>query len=459
MKQNFNQMVLSSQALGGYAKRLVSYLLFAGSLLVFSCQKSTEVRTGPESLSKQDDPGNNGWQSPNQVLAWNLAIQQAYTFPIGAGAPPPVLSRLFALYHIAMHDALNSIKPKYATYAYHGRDKDADPDMAVAQAVHDVLKAAGPQGAGFQPFTDLLNGTLTQVPDGDAKTRGIALGKAVAEAVLQRRAPDMPYLALFYSTIPANGTMPGAYRYIAPLNTCAIAGFHLQQTWVIPSASFFRPGPPDDVNSDAYAQDYNEVKAYGAINSTVRSAEQTEIGVFWAENSSRGWNAVVRDIIEQRPGNSMDAWKTARLLALMHLAIADGYISVFDAKIFYYYWRPISAIQLGDTDGNPNTVGDPNWKPVLGTPAVGEYSSAHALTGAAAGRVIERFFGTSQLSFTTTSGYLPGTRSYTNLRDAIRDNSLSRIYIGYHFRKAVEVGEASGFEIGDYIFERGLKER
>ncbi|ULQ57771.1 phosphatase PAP2 family protein [Flavihumibacter rivuli] len=438
---------------------MVSFLVIGFMIMGTACQKPAEPLVTPEEVQAIAQKDNNGWHSPDVVMAWNNAIQTAYTYPVGVGFPPPIISRFFAMYHVAMHDALNNIKPKYATYAYHQRDKDADPDAAVAQAVHDVLKQIGPQGAGFQPFTNLLSGTLAAIPDGDAKTRGIALGKAVAAALLAKRSADAPFLNLNYPTAPPNGDEPGEYRYLPPFNTFALAGFHLQQTWVIPSGDYFRPGPPYAINSDEYTNDYNEVKDYGSLNSTARSPEQSEIGVFWAENSSRGWNSITRDIILKRPGKSMDAWKTARLLALVHMAIADGYINVFDTKIHYNYWRPISAIRLGESDGNPNTSGDPNWTPVLLTPAVGEYSSAHALTGAAAGRVLMRFFGTDRLPFTTNSGYWPTPRSYSSMATAIRDNSLSRIYIGYHFRKAVDEGQKTGYQLGDYVYEHGLAEQ
>jgi hypothetical protein len=124
----------------------------------------------------------------------------------------------------------------------------------------------------------------------------------------------------------------------------------------------------------------------------------------------------------------------------------------------YYYWRPISAIHEGDDDGNPDTVGDLNWESQLPTPPVGEYPSAHAMTGSAAGVVLIQEFG-EDVSFTINSGYLSGTRSFNNIYEAISENSLSRIYIGYHFRKAVEVGEEKGYEIGVYVYENTLKEK
>jgi hypothetical protein len=369
------------------------------------------------------------------------------------------------MYHVAMHDALNCVKPKYRTYAYHARDKDAHPDAAVAQAAYDVALAIGKvQGdpadiINKAGFAALLTSTLDAIPDGDAKTRGVELGHRVAAAIVALRNADNPLILVRDpANQPPNGTLPGQYRYLPPLEY-ALPRFHLQQTWALSAASQFRSPVPYAIPSPEYATDFDEVKQLGQLNSAFRTPEQTEIGVFWAENSSRGWNAIALDIIGNRPGRSMDAWKTARLLALMHVAIADAYIGVFDDKVFYNYWRPISAIRLADTDGNSATVGDPTWAPQLNTPAVGEYPSAHAISGAAAGQVMIRFFGNSRLPFTVNSGYLPTTlRTYKNMHDAIRDNSLSRIYIGYHFRKAIDEGQVAGYKVGDWIFDHVLGE-
>jgi hypothetical protein len=221
----------------------------------------------------------------------------------------------------------------------------------------------------------------------------------------------------------------------------------------------FLPGPPDEINSAGYTSDYNEVMTLGSLTGSTRNADQSEIGVFWAENSSRGWNGVARDVIASRPPHSMDAWKTARLLALMHSAIGDSYISIFDSKMHYYYWRPISAIRLGNSDGNEATVGNPTWTPVLITPPIGEYPSAHAIGGAAAGGILIRFFNKDNFPINADSGYTPGIiRQYDKISDAVRENSLSRIYIGYHFRKAIDVGEETAYALADYIIENALQE-
>lgn len=397
-------------------------------------------------------------QSPAMVLTWNQAIEDLYTFPVGSGYSPPLIARVVAMYHLAMHDALNCITPRYQTYVGVPRDKKANADAAVAQAVYEMLVALKLPNQNLDGMTALHQSSLNSIPDGDAKTRGIALGHAVTEAILAQRSGDAPYLNLNYAPLPPQGTNPGEYRYLGPLQY-ALAGYHLLTPFFLTNQDQFLPEAPFAVNSSSYTADYNEVKSFGPLTGSSRTPDQSEIGVFFAENSSRGWNTVAREVIDSRPPNSLNAWNAARLLALMHVAIADSYISVFDSKFHYYYWRPISAIRLGDTDGNDNTVGDQTWTPVLSTPPIGEYPSAHAISGSAAGGILIRFFGTDNYDLDLDSGYVPGViRHYDKISDAVLHNSVSRIYIGYHFRKAVEVGEASGYELADYIFENALQE-
>ena len=432
-----------------------------------SCQKIDFPKLGKD--EKNGD--SKGWTSPDVVIAFSEALQKAYTYPDprkvpGPQSPPPLITRPFAMYHVAMHDALNCIKPRFKTYAYHTVDHRADPDAAVAQAAYETALALGNIGPDPAPIVgkaglaDLLKATLDRIPEGEAKQRGVELGKKVAAAVLSKREADKPFLNVVDPAFaPPNGTVPGEYRYLPPFNY-ALPRFHEQPTWVIREASQFRAPVPYTINSGAYTKDYNEVKSLGRFNSADRTPEQTEIGVFWAENSSRGWNAIALDIIRSRPGRSMDAWKSARTLAIMHIALVDAYIGVFEGKVFYNYWRPISAITLGDTDGNDQTSGDPGWVPELATPPVGEYPSAHAMSGAAAGMVLMRIFATPKLPFRINSGYLPDTyRSYQDMQKAIRDNSLSRIYIGYHFRKAIDEGEKAGYKLGNWVYEHALQER
>lgn len=437
----------------------IGRLIFSLALFLWFSGCYPELQTVPVRKNMTWDQGENLKDSPTVLLKWSHQIEKAYTYPIGTGISPPLAARLFAIYHTAMHDALNSVDPRYKTYASQAEDKKADPNAALIQAVYEVLEKLGPStGPHKNSIDSLYTATMGEIKAGDKKERGIAIGKSVAEAILAKRSSDSPYLALTgYNPTPASGTEPGVFKYILPLNY-ALAGYHLQQTWVITSADQYRPEAPYAINSPEYTADYNEVKALGELNSTEVTEDQRYLGLFWAENSSRGWNRITREVLLQR-NKYYNIWETARLFALVHIAIADSYIAVFDSKIHFNYWRPITAIRNGDTDGNDDTIGNTTWNSSLATPPVGEYPSAHAISGSAAGGVLIRFFGTANIPFTTDSGYMPIPRSFNSITDAVRENSLSRIYIGYHFRKAIDVGEEKGYEIADYVFSNGLRKK
>ncbi len=222
------------------------------------------------------------------------------------------------------------------------------------------------------------------------------------------------------------------------------------------SSKQFPVEPPNDINSAEYAADYKEVMDLGELNSTVRTQDQKSLGIFWAENTARGWNNVAREALKTK-GKVLDAFEAARLFAILHIAIADAYISVFDSKAFHYYWRPITAIKEGETDGNPNTQGNPAWQSTLITPPIPSYPSEHAMVGAAAGRILIEHFGTSDIAFSISSGYVPGTRSFSSIEEAIQENAVSRIYVGYDFRNAVDVGVDAGYEVGNYVYHNALQ--
>jgi Vanadium chloroperoxidase N-terminal domain len=464
-------------------------------LLIFtSCQKQKMAPTSQEiispSASRFDINGKgNGTISAEMVLRWNKAaidvvLQTQQAIP-DAPIPPFFESRYYAMVNIAMHDALNNIVPKYQRYALlNSRDKSADADAAVAQAAYDVIVAFygglnPPASATPQSVKDFINALLQQslngVVDADAKAKGIALGHLSAQAILAKRANDGIASAMYPV---AEGTQPGEYRFTfpfngPPFNTPPFSGLYAFPGWgnVTPfgmtSGSQFRPGAPYAITSAQYAADFNEVKSVGRYNSTTRTADQTEIAKFWVESSPQGWNRIAVNIIGQK---NMGAWQVARLLALLQMGEADAYIGSFDTKLHYFTWRPVTAIHLAATDGNPNTTADPDWE-VVGwnpggapdlrywpTPPIPDYASAHATAGGVGSEIIKSFFGSDNIRFSSASTSYPSTRNFTSLSQAARENSLSRIYVGYHFRQACMEGEQQGKNIGKWIFDHYLTE-
>jgi hypothetical protein len=216
-----------------------------------------------------------------------------------------------------------------------------------------------------------------------------------------------------------------------------------------------------------YAADYNEIKLIGGDGITTpstRTADQTEIGLFWIESSPLAWNRLARAIAARK---HLDPWENARLFGLLNLAMADGYIGSWEAKYHYKFWRPITAIRLGDTDGNPDTEGVLDWTPLQFTDPMPDHDSGHAVQGGVAADVLKQVFGTDHISFRACSMSIgagstcedpdPVIRSYSRFSEAAAENSVSRIYIGIHFRRAVEEGERHGRRIAAYAVRRFMK--
>jgi hypothetical protein len=222
------------------------------------------------------------------------------------------------------------------------------------------------------------------------------------------------------------------------------------------------------VSDERYTADFNEVKRLGGDGVTTpsaRTADQTQIALFWVESSPLQWNRIARTA-SARTG--LDMWESARLFALLNMALTDGYIGTFETKYHYNYWRPVTAIQMAATDGNPDTVADPTWTPLHApTPPIPDYDSGHAVEGGTAAAVLRRFFGTDHLRFSTCSTTLPAgsqcgeqgeaVRRYSSFSQAAAENGLSRILVGYHFREAGDVGIDHGSKIGRRTVDRSLR--
>ena len=385
------------------------------------------------------------------VIDWNVIATSAGP---AAGKNALEQSRIYAITHTAIYDALNAIDRRNRPYALDQRaEPGASPEAAVATAAHDVLVALLPtQLAMLNAAYDV---SLAAIADGPAKTDGIAIGQAAASAILTLRSTDGSNLAAPYTP----GTNPGDYQLTPPnFAPAVLPGWGNVTPFALTSGSQFRPDPPRffDLTSARYAKDYNEVKEIGELNSTTRTAEQSEIARFWYEGSPSGWNRIARVVSAQQ---GLDPWQNARLFGLLNFAMADGFIGGFDAKYFYNFWRPITAIRAGDTDNNPDTVADPAWSAFLVTPGAPDYPSTHSVLGAAAAEVLARFFGTDEISFSTTSGapFAGITRSFTSFSQAAQENADSRVYAGIHFRTACRHGLAQGKQIGRYTFKHALR--
>jgi hypothetical protein len=421
-------------------KKLFSFMLLPLLILVIaSCQKGNNTTTIADNYTNA------------VVLQWNEAATIAVA---RTGTMPPMAeSRIYAMVNVSMHDALNNIVKRYNTYALSAAIQEgAHPDAAVAQAAHDVLIALLPPQ---QAYADsLLTVTLTPILAGAAKEQGIALGKAAAVSMLAKRNNDGGATAQ-YPVV--QGVLPGEYQSTFPFapGFTSLPGWGKVKPFSLTTAAQFRPAGPYALTSAQYTADFNEIKKLGCLVCPERTPDQTQIGYFWLENVPYSWNRIARILIAQK---GLNGWETARLLALLQIAEADANIGVLEAKFFYNYWRPLTAIQLAATDGNPDTQASAAWDVLAPpTPPVPDYPSNHATDGGAAAELIKRFFGKDDFTFSTISKTaLNITRSFTSLSQAATEVSLSRIYVGYHFRNAVVVGEALGRKIGQQVFENSL---
>jgi hypothetical protein len=408
-----------------------------------------------------------GLSSADPVTDWNATALTA-SFAAGLdnefGCVDPLHeSRMMAMMHVAIHDALNAIDRRYQPYAYEGAGAaGASPDAAVAAAAHDVLVALFPQlppdigptpDAAVALVETAYANALAAIPGSPAKDQGILVGQAAAAAILALRAgdgSDAPFLDFNYVA----GSQPGDFQLIPGLPFAAAPSWGAVTPFVLKASTQFRPKPPYDVRSKKYAADFNEVKSLGRIDSTTRTADQKQIALFWVEGAPQGWNRIARTVSAD---NGLDLWENARLFGLLNLASADGYIADFENKYFFKFWRPITAIRAADADGNPATDADPAWDSLVPTPPAPDHPSGHSGQGGAFAEVLARFFG-DRTSFSTTSTTQPGvTRSFRSFSQAAKENANSRIYIGFHFRHATVEGLKLGSKIGQVTFVHFLR--
>jgi hypothetical protein len=385
-------------------------------------------------------------QSASAVMRWNaIAIQ---VLPVDPGLL--LDSRAFAIMHAAIHDAVNGVERRYQPYTADISSPGASIDAAVAAASRDVLVALSQSQQAVIEIA--YAAALLAIPDGPAKNAGIALGQQCAAANLMRRAGDGSDTATGPVYVPTG--KPGDYDFTPPFDQAPLGPIALFPGWgnVTPFGIELDrhqlPGP-DPLDSDRYTRDFNYVKSIGRLNSSTRTAEQTEIALFWFEFSPMGWNRIANTIVLQQ---KVDVWEAARIMALVNFALADGYIAGFHGKYKFRFWRPYTAIRKASEDGNPHTKPDSEWLPLQApaffTPPVPDYPSTHSVLGAAAAEVLTQNFG-DRVRFDVISTTLPGKiRRFDSLTQAAWENGLSRVYGGIHFLHAVEHGLKQGKGIG-----------
>ena len=391
-------------------------------------------------------------RAEDPIAAWNLISETAVKT---AGHPPPVAALDFAIVHLAIYDAVESIERRYEPYYTLAPGALGSPSAAAAKAGHDVLVGLFPTQS---QTLDMAYANFLAANGVDPLDPATAVGAQAAANILALRSNDgrfppnpPPFLGSTATGMwrPTPSLLGGPPPTLAPGLTPWVASV---RPFTMHSDSQFRVDPPPSLTSVEWARDYNEVKSVGSLQSATRNAEQTEIGYFWADSGPVLWQNALRYISAKYLNDIGDS---ARMYALAEAALADAQIACWDSKYFYTFWRPITAIRLGDQDGNPATGVDPDWQPLIDTPNFPEYPSGHAAISAAIAHSLRLFFRRDELSFqmtTTNALALQKTRSFTRLSQAEQEVVDARVYVGIHYRNSDNTARAQGRRVSDWIF-------
>jgi hypothetical protein len=382
------------------------------------------------------------------VAAWDAIGSQAFS---AAALTPAEGHVIFAYVAIAVYDSVMAIKGGYEPFAVDVHVDNASAEAAVAAAAHRILAYYLPAQAPTIIDPAYVT-SLAPIPAGQAKTNGISVGDSVAQLLIAQRSGDGFRAPVTYT--PPNPPIPGVWIPTAP--TPPIGPYlGLMQPFSLDSAGQFRPHGPPALSSKKWAKEYNEVKEIGSSTSTTRTPEQTVAARFWAEPPVQQAHGALRKLVLDR---QLDVRDAARFMAMVSVTYADALIACFDAKYHYAFWRPITAIRAGQTDGNDATVGDPTWSTLLAaTPNHPEYPSAHSCVTPAGGLVVARFLGTPEIDFTVPSLTGLGDRHYPRAKDLEYEVANARIWGGIHFRSAVEDGVEIGKKTAHQVLAHHFK--
>ncbi len=383
------------------------------------------------------------------VLQWNTIALETMSTP---AYDPMVGSRIFAMVHLAMHDALNNIEPVYETYLAHQQEKKADPIAAISAAAYTVLVETYPLKK--EQLDAALNQAIKDIKSAEARQLGLSMGTAVGKAIVDLRKND----GAFQNGVVElnNPKIPGMYQPVPPMPFVYAPFWATLPTFALETPDQFRVQPMPTLSGSEYAQHYNEVKLKGAKANSTRTEEETAIANYWYEFSEVGWNRIATVVASDK---KLDLYHTARLMALVNMALADSYIAGWDAKFFYNFWRPFTAIRAAATDGNKQTLADANWEPLLNTPPVQDYPSTHNILGNAAATVLSGLVGKNTTFTMVSPSAEPGksSRTFSSFEQAAIENADSRVFAGLHFRFSCDTGLEMGKQIGSWVEKNKLR--
>jgi hypothetical protein len=393
-----------------------------------------------------------------QSLAQNVVTDwtgiASNTIVAKGGKPSATSSVWFAYSSIAVYDAVNAIHRQFQPFYYRAAaPRDASDEAAVVAAAHRVLVNYFP--AQQLTLDGMFQDSLGKIKAGpDAKIAGIAVGEAAAVALIAARAGDGLEASVPYTP----GTGPGVWQPTPPNFAPALTPWLGQmRPFTMTSASQFLPSGPTALTSEEWIDDYNEVRILGEADSTVRTPEQGEIGLFWTEHTGQQYARAFGYLAENY---KLDVMDSARMMAILWTGFADAAIGCWNAKFTYNFWRPVTAIRVGG--GNSELVADPDWTPLGTTPSHPEYPAAHGCVTGAVSSLIRDYFTTPKVHIVVDSlAFNDGihTHTFEDTRDLFEEVFWARIYAGFHYRHSLEDGGTLGKRVSKQLFRRHFRSR
>ncbi len=385
----------------------------------------------------------------NVVVQWNAI---ASTTIVSNAKEPSVASGVwFAYVHLAVFDAVNAIDHRFQPYLFTANPPaGANKEAAAVAAAHRVLVYYfPPQQSGLDLQFTL---SIAAISDSPANiSAGLAVGEASAQALIAARTNDGLLAKVPYN--PPAG--PGFWLPTPPTSASPLTPWLGQMVPFTMSdpAQFFPDEGPDALDSQQWIDDYNQVMTLGAFNSTVRTQQQTEIGLFWTQHTGQQYAHAFRNLATQK---GLDTSDTARLMAMLWAGYADAGIGCWNAKFAFSFWRPVTAIRAGG--GNPALTADPSWLPLANTPAHPEYPAAHGCVTGAVSTILAGYFGTPNLTFSVDSSVTGKTHTFTSTNDLMREVEVARIYAGFHYHHSVVQGRVLGLNVGHQLMAGYFKQ-
>jgi hypothetical protein len=403
------------------------------------------VVMAPTTATAKDSAANRSGD-PAVISEWNEIAQNTLAADLTKQPVEDILYMGFV--QAAVYNAVVGIEGRYEPYHFKAHaPRRASSQAASVAAAHKILVTYSP--AAKASLDARYAASLAKIPDGKAKTRGVTFGELAADTLIAQRKHDGRNADIQFTQPAAPGVWRPTPPAFAPFSAPWL-GF-VTPLLVRSGAQFGKIGPPPGLTSARYTRDFKEVKALGSVNSTERTAEQTAAALFYSGSAFVQFNTALRDQVEVRKLDIVDA---ARMFAAVDMSFADTEISVWYSKYVYGFWRPITAIQLADTDGNPATTADPEWAPLRAMPPYPEYVSGYSGGIGAFTRALQDTFDTRHLQLTFISTAVPGSdRHYDLGREARQEVVDARVWLGFHFRFSDTRGAGMGQQVAEWALD------